>query len=402
MVVSPSDTSPPRPFTPHLLKVVLADPRGPAGGVQPAVVLAHLQPPALQVAPRLQVLREHPRGVEVVPLPRHQDHRLLPRGQRPHPRGRAGQRRGQRRRGPAEGEGRAGHGGAGAEGRGRADGPGHLDQGPQPRRRRVRGDGPLRPRGRRGRGPGAVHPNERPRAPERVRGQDGGRDGAAAVAGRATPGLDRAGAWGGGLQGPEGGGGGGQGRAAQARREGGEEGLQFRGRDVVGGGVVLEPRDDVEHVMQERRRLFGGGGRRGGGGGGLGWVYGQHHITLHRCGITAPVMGTEHAMSLRLPPRWTRGLGLPVTLPSTSTAKPPDTHQGLGTPVPVTYTHTRACTHAHARAHTHDCKTNGHNAVSECQNPRQLERQTGKSMFAANRRLSAVTGKAGMGSHRGG
>ena len=41
---------------------------------------------------------------------------------------------------------------------------------------------------------------------------------------------------------------------------------------------------------------------------------------------------------------------------------------------------------------THDCKTNGHNAVSECQSPRQLERQTRQSVFAANRGLSVVTG----------
>jgi hypothetical protein len=49
-------------------------------------------------------------------------------------------------------------------------------------------------------------------------------------------------------------------------------------------------------------------------------------------------------------------------------------------------------THTHTDRHTHDCKTNGHNAVSECQNPRQLERQTRQSMFATNRRLSGVTG----------
>ena len=52
--------------------------------------------------------------------------------------------------------------------------------------------------------------------------------------------------------------------------------------------------------------------------------------------------------------------------------------------------------------HTHDCKTNGHNTVSECQNHRQLEHQRRQSMSHANRCLSAVTGTAGMGSHRGG
>ena len=36
----------------------------------------------------------------------------------------------------------------------------------------------------------------------------------------------------------------------------------------------------------------------------------------------------------------------------------------------------------------HRRETNGHNAVSECQNPRQLNHQTRQSMFAANRRLS--------------
>ena len=49
------------------------------------------------------------------------------------------------------------------------------------------------------------------------------------------------------------------------------------------------------------------------------------------------------------------------------------------------------CTHRHTHTQTHNCKTNGHNTVSECQNARQLERQTRLSMFAANRRLSAVT-----------
>jgi hypothetical protein len=42
---------------------------------------------------------------------------------------------------------------------------------------------------------------------------------------------------------------------------------------------------------------------------------------------------------------------------------------------------------------THDCKANGHNSGSECQNPRQLDRQTRQSMSNANRRLSAVQGK---------
>ena len=42
--------------------------------------------------------------------------------------------------------------------------------------------------------------------------------------------------------------------------------------------------------------------------------------------------------------------------------------------------------------HTHGCGANGHNSGSECQNPRQLDRQTRQSMFNANRRLSAVQG----------
>ena len=47
--------------------------------------------------------------------------------------------------------------------------------------------------------------------------------------------------------------------------------------------------------------------------------------------------------------------------------------------------------------HTHECKTNGHNSGSECQNPRQLDRQTRQSMSGTNRRLSAaqVTGREG-------
>ena len=49
-------------------------------------------------------------------------------------------------------------------------------------------------------------------------------------------------------------------------------------------------------------------------------------------------------------------------------------------------------THARTHTHTHDCKTIGHNSGSECQNPRQLDRQTRQGMFAANRHLSAVTG----------
>ena len=55
-------------------------------------------------------------------------------------------------------------------------------------------------------------------------------------------------------------------------------------------------------------------------------------------------------------------------------------------------THSCAHTHTHTHTHTHNCKTNRHNAVSECQCPRRLERPTRQSMFAANRRLSAFNG----------
>ena len=41
----------------------------------------------------------------------------------------------------------------------------------------------------------------------------------------------------------------------------------------------------------------------------------------------------------------------------------------------------------HTHTHTHDSK---HNSGSECQNPRQLDRQTRQSMSDANRRLSAA------------
>jgi len=42
----------------------------------------------------------------------------------------------------------------------------------------------------------------------------------------------------------------------------------------------------------------------------------------------------------------------------------------------------------HTHTNTHDCKTNEHNSGSECQNPRQLDRQTRQSMSNTNRRLS--------------
>ena len=97
----------------------------------------------------------------------------------------------------------------------------------------------------------------------------------------------------------------------------------------------------------------------------------------------------------------------PPTHPRTDTRMHARTH-ACTHPRTRTRTHTDARTHphthphTHTHTHTHNCKTNGHNAVSECQNPRQLELPTGQSMFAASRRLSAVTAKAGMGSHRGG
>ena len=50
----------------------------------------------------------------------------------------------------------------------------------------------------------------------------------------------------------------------------------------------------------------------------------------------------------------------------------------------------RASACAHTPTPTHDCKTNGHNAGSECQIPRQLDGQTRQSRLNANGRLSAV------------
>ena len=62
----------------------------------------------------------------------------------------------------------------------------------------------------------------------------------------------------------------------------------------------------------------------------------------------------------------------------------------------VAFTHTHTHTHTRAR----ECKTSRHNLGSECQNSRQLDRQTRKSMSDANRRLSAahVMGRCGFAS----
>ena len=58
-------------------------------------------------------------------------------------------------------------------------------------------------------------------------------------------------------------------------------------------------------------------------------------------------------------------LGL-VSLPCVG--RPPPPHQ------PTTLCGEKQNARAHTHTHTHNCKTNGHNAVSECQNRRQLER----------------------------
>ena len=66
---------------------------------------------------------------------------------------------------------------------------------------------------------------------------------------------------------------------------------------------------------------------------------------------------------------------------------------------------TASCRFYHTHTHTHTHKTSGHNSGSECQNPRQLDRQTRQSMSDANRRLSAAQvmggdGYASWGMHR--